>query len=77
MSARRSGKREDPRQPDQRDYASFGERIASLEAQAQHFATKVDIESTKLWFVLSVVGGAMGLLSLLGTVLLIYFRSAE
>ena len=40
----------------------------------EQFATKGDIQNTKLWFVISAVGGIMALLSFAGTIALIVLR---
>ncbi len=52
----------------------YGERLATLEAEFKHLASKEDVLRTQLWFYASIVSGAAAVLSLILTAILVWSR---
>ena len=55
-------------------HSDIRERVAVLEAETKHFATKTDIANAKLWAVTSVLGAVVSVVSILLMVALTLFR---
>ena len=75
---KRGGREHDP--PTHRsshDEPSYAERLAVLETRQEQFATKLDVEKTKLWFWGSVASAVVAVLSLIGTGVLIWLRAMD
>ena len=47
----------------------IGERIASLESELNHHATKNDISNAKIWFITTSIGAVIAVTALVFTVL--------